>query len=199
LEKGMKVRIGIGLGATTVEPEALASMVDPLVDHGFDSLWLSEVLTGAAPDPLITLTWLGARYPKLKLGTTMLLPGRNVVRLAKELATLDRLTAGRLLITFVPGLTHQPEHGAIGMPPKERTAAIEETLPVLRRLWAGEEVTYQGQGVDLEAVRLRPLPGGWPTAGYRRYAPPRRRWPARRSSTRRQPAPGAASTRSTSG
>jgi probable F420-dependent oxidoreductase len=154
----MKVRIGIGLGATTVEPEALASMVDPLVDHGFDSLWLSEVLTGAAPDPLITLTWLGARYPKLKLGTTMLLPGRNVVRLAKELATLDRLTAGRLLITFVPGLTHQPEHGAIGMPPKERTAAIEETLPVLRRLWAGEEVTYQGQGVDLEAVRLRPLP-----------------------------------------
>jgi probable F420-dependent oxidoreductase len=162
----MKVRIGIGLGATTVEPEALAAMVEPLVDQGFDSLWLSEVLTGAAPDPLITLTWLAARYPRLKLGTTMLLPGRNVVRLAKELATLDRLSAGRLLVTFVPGLTHQPEHGAIGMTPKERAAAIEETLPVLRRLWAGEQVTYQGQGVDLEGVTLQPLPAQDPLEAW---------------------------------
>jgi probable F420-dependent oxidoreductase len=162
----MKVRIGIGLGATSVEPESLASMVEPLIEHGFDSLWLSEVLTGLVPDPLITLTWLGARYPTLKLGTTMLLPGRNPLRLAKELATLDRLSGGRLLLTFVPGLTHQPEHGAIGMSPKERTAAIEEVLPVLRRLWAGEEVTHQGQGVDLEGVRLRPLPAQQPLEAW---------------------------------
>lgn len=162
----MKVRIGIGLGATTVEPEALASTVEPLIDHGFDSLWLSEVLTGAAPDPIITLTWLAARYPSLKLGTTMLLPGRNPLRLAKELATLDRLSAGRLLVTFVPGLTHQPEHGAIGMTPKERSAAIEEVLPVLRRLWAGDEVTHLGQGVDLQSVRLQPLPAQEPLEAW---------------------------------
>jgi probable F420-dependent oxidoreductase len=162
----MKVRIGIGLGATSVEPELLASVVEALVEHGFDSLWLSEVLTGLVPDPLITLTWLGARFPTLKLGTTMLLPGRNPLRLAKELATIDRLSEGRLLVTVVPGLTHQPENGAIGMTPKERAAAIEEVLPLLRRLWAGEEVTHLGQGVDLQGVRLRPLPAQEPLEAW---------------------------------
>jgi len=162
----MKVRIGIGLGATTVEPEALAAVIEPLIDNEFDSVWLSEVLTGPGADPLITLTWLAARYPTLKLGTTMLLPGRNPMRLAKELASLDRLSAGRLLLTFVPGLTQQPENGAIGMTTKERTAAIEEVLPLLRRLWAGETVTHLGQGVDLVDVRLQPLPAQDPLEAW---------------------------------
>lgn len=162
----MKVRIGIGLGATTVEPEALAAVIEPLINHEFDSVWLSEVLTGAGADPLITLTWLAARYPTLKLGTTMLLPGRNPLRLAKELATLDRLSAGRLLLTFVPGLTQQPENGAIGLTTKERTAAIEEVLPLLRRLWAGETVSHLGQGVDLAEVRLQPLPAQDPLEAW---------------------------------
>jgi probable F420-dependent oxidoreductase len=162
----MKVRIGIGLGATTVEPEALAAVIEPLINHEFDSIWLSEVLTGAGPDPLITLAWLAARYPTLKLGTTMLLPGRNPLRLAKELASLDRLSGGRLLLTFVPGLTQQPENGAIGLATKERTAAIEEVLPVLRRLWAGEAVSHLGQGVELQEVRLQPLPAQDPLEAW---------------------------------
>jgi probable F420-dependent oxidoreductase len=154
----MKVRIGVGLGTTTGEPEALAGIVEPMVAHGFDSLWLSEVLTGGVTDPLVALAWLGGRYPGLKLGPTMLLPGRNPLRLAKELATLDRLSGGRLLLTLVPGLTQAPEAGAIGLPGKDRAAAIDETLPLLRRLWAGETVTWQGQGIDLTDVRLHPLP-----------------------------------------
>jgi probable F420-dependent oxidoreductase len=154
----MKIRIGIGLGAGASGGRALATIVDPLVDFGFDSIWLSEVLTGDVADPLIGLAWLGARYPTLKLGTTMLLPGRNPLRLAKETATLDRLTDGRLLLTLVPGLAQAPEAGAIGIPTAARSKAIEETLPLLRRLWAGEEVTYHGQGLDLEGVTLRPLP-----------------------------------------
>jgi probable F420-dependent oxidoreductase len=154
----MKVRIGVGLGATTGDPEALAAIAGSVVDHGFDSLWLSEILTGAVPDPLVALAWLGGRHPGLKLGTTMLLPGRNPLRLAKELATLDRLSGGRLLLTLVPGLTQAPESGAIGLTGRERAAAIDTTLPVLRRLWAGETVTWQGQGIDLQEVRLDPLP-----------------------------------------
>jgi probable F420-dependent oxidoreductase len=162
----MKVRIGIGLGATAVEPEALAAVIEPLIDHRFDSVWLSEVLTGPGADPLIALTWLAARYPTLKLGTTMLLPGRNPLRLAKELASLDRLSAGRLLLTFVPGLTQQPENGAIGLTTKERTAAIEEVLPLLRSLWAGEAVSHLGQGVDLQEVRLQSLPAQEPLEAW---------------------------------
>ncbi|HXW38930.1 MAG TPA: LLM class flavin-dependent oxidoreductase, partial [Acidimicrobiales bacterium] len=94
----------------------------------------------------------------LKLGTTMLLPGRNPVRLAKELATLDVLSAGRLLVTLVPGLPRPVESAASGVPRAERGARMDETLPLLRRLWAGETVTFDSGDVRLDGVRLEPLP-----------------------------------------
>ena len=118
-----------------------SSSIDQL---GFDSLWLSEVLTGPVPDPLVGLAWAGASNPRLKLGTTALLPGRNVLRLAKQLATLDVLSRGRLLVTLVPGLTYPPEREAIGVEPKHRGAVIDEAMPLLRRLWAGETVSHEG-------------------------------------------------------
>jgi probable F420-dependent oxidoreductase len=70
----------------------------------------------------------------------MLIPGRHPIRLAKALATLDALSRGRLLLTFVPGLAYGPERDAIGVPVNQRAAAIDETLPKLRRWWAGEAV-----------------------------------------------------------
>lgn len=154
----MKVRIGIGTGGAGLTLEALDGLVDGLDKWGFDSLWLSDVLTSPGLDPLVGLAWAAARSPRLKLGTTMLLPGRNVLRLAKELATLDIVSAGRALITFVPGLTMEPERSAIGVEPKRRGAVMDEVLPVLRRLWAGETVTYQGFGGTFEGVTLAPLP-----------------------------------------
>jgi probable F420-dependent oxidoreductase len=171
----VKVRIGVGAagplvgaatgatgptGATGAHAGAgpLADVVDALAGLGFDSLWLPEVLTAATPDPAVTLAWVAARTPKLKLGTTCLLPGRNVVRLAKSLATLDAVSGGRLLLTLVPGLAQEPERSAIGPPPADRGAEIDEVLPLLRRLWAGEEVTHHGPAGNLEGVRLSPLP-----------------------------------------
>jgi probable F420-dependent oxidoreductase len=136
----MKVRIAIGLGGTEFEADAFASLVSDLAELGFDSLWISEVLTGPGPDPLIALASAADLDPKLKLGTTMLLPGRNEFRLAKSLATLDVLSRGRLLVTFVPGLVRGPERDAVGVPVAARAAAIERTIPRLRRWWAGEEV-----------------------------------------------------------
>ena len=88
----MKVRIGVGGG---IGPEALGEVVDALDELGFDSLWLSEVLTAPILDPLVGLSFAAAVKPRLKLGTTMLLPGRNTYRVAKELATLDALSGGR--------------------------------------------------------------------------------------------------------
>lgn len=136
----MKVRIAIGVGGTAVDADELASIVGTLADLRFDSLWISEVLTGPAPDPLIALATAAQLNPKIKLGTTMLLPGRNEMRLAKSLASLDVLSRGRLLVTFVPGLAHGAERDAIGVPVSERGAAIERTIPRLRRWWAGETV-----------------------------------------------------------
>src|SRR6266481_358658 len=154
----MKIRIGVGSAGASSTPEALAELVTGLDDLGFDSLWLSEVLTCPVPDPVVGLSWAAASNPRLKLGTTMLLPGRNVVRLAKQLASLDVLCRGRLLVTLVPGLTYEPERDAIGVPPKQRGAFIDEALPLLRRLWAGETVSHDGAAGTLRDVKLSPLP-----------------------------------------
>src|SRR5881409_4447913 len=154
----MKIRIGIGAGGATSMAEALPELVAGLDQLGFDSLWLSEVLTGPVLDPIVRLSWAAASNPRVKLGTTMLLPGRNVVRLAKQLASLDVLCNGRLLVTLVPGLTYSPEREAIGVDPKRRGAVIDEALPLLRRLWAGETVTHDGAAGRFRDVKLAPLP-----------------------------------------
>src|SRR5438876_7694912 len=154
----MKIRIGVGIGGASASTGALAELVTGLDDLGFDSLWLSEVLTGPVIDPVVGLAWAGASNPRLKVGTTMLLPGRNVLRLAKQLASLDVLSKGRLLVTLVPGLTYAPERDAIGVDPKRRGAIIDEALPLLRRLWAGETVSHEGAAGTLRDVKLSPRP-----------------------------------------
>ena len=154
----MKIRIGVGAAGASSTPEALAELVTGLDDLGFDSLWLSEVLTGPVIDPIVGLAWAAASNPRVKLGTTMLLPGRNVLRLAKQLASLDVLCRGRLLVTLVPGLTYPPEREAIGVEPKQRGAFIDEALPLLRRLWAGGTVSHDGAAGHLREVKLSPLP-----------------------------------------
>ncbi|HEY3940914.1 MAG TPA: LLM class flavin-dependent oxidoreductase [Acidimicrobiales bacterium] len=153
----MKVRIGVGTGGG-IGPEALDSLAGDLVELGFDSLWMPEVLSSAGFDPLVALAWVSARRPRLKVGTTMLLPGRNVARTAKQLATLDVLSGGRFLVTFVPGLARGPERSAVGLPPNRRGAAMDEMLPLLRRLWAGETVTYDGPVAQLDEVSIEPRP-----------------------------------------
>jgi len=154
----VKVRIGIGTGSAGLEAAALGALADDLAELGFDSLWLPEVLSVPGFDPLVALAWAGAHRPGLKLGTTMLLPGRNLVRAAKQIATLDVLSGGRFLVTFVPGLPRGPERSAVGVPPERRGVAMEEALPVLRRLWAGETVTYHGPAGDLDEVSVTPRP-----------------------------------------
>jgi probable F420-dependent oxidoreductase len=145
----VKVRVAVGLGATALDAGEFAELVTTLAGTGLDSLWVSEVLTGQGPDPLIALAAAAQLNPKLKLGTTMLIPGHHPVRLAKSLASLDVLSNGRLLLTFVPGLAFGPERDAIGVPVNQRGTAIEETLPKLRRWWAGETV---------DGIRVSPRP-----------------------------------------
>lgn len=148
----------MGTGGGFASAETLLELVSGLDALGFDSLWLSEVLTGPVVDPLIGLAWAAASNPRLKIGTTALLPGRNVLRLAKQLASLDRLSGGRLLVTLVPGLTYAPERLAIGVEPKQRGAVIDDAMPLLRRLWAGETVSHEGPAGRFHDVRLSPLP-----------------------------------------
>ncbi len=154
----MKVRIGISAGGESLGPEAMVALAQGLTDTGFDSLWLPEVLTRPGPDPLVGLAWAAGACPGLKIGTTMLLPGRNLVWLAKAVGTIDQLSGGRFLLTFVPGLTVGGERSAIGIATAERAALMDDALPVLRRLWAGDVVSHEGPAGSFADVSVSPQP-----------------------------------------
>ena len=154
----MKIRIGISGGGESLGPDATVELARAVAETGFDSLWLPEVLTRPGPDPLVGLAWVAGACPGLKIGTTMLLPGRNLVRLAKAVGTLDQLSGGRFLLTFVPGLGLGAERSAVGIPTAERGALMDDALPVLRRLWAGEVVSHDGISGSFTDVSVSPLP-----------------------------------------
>jgi probable F420-dependent oxidoreductase len=157
----MKIRIGLGLGTRTQAgtPEVLGPMVEAAERLRFDSLWFSERVGGEAPDPVVAMTYAIARTKKLKVGmSVMVLPGRNPVLVAKELASLDVLSGGRLLPAFGLGVADPHEQQAFGVKRGERAKPFDEALDVLRKLWTGEPVTHQGEFFQLDEVRVRPKP-----------------------------------------
>lgn len=156
----MKVRIGYGLGTrASSDPERFADLVRTLERLRFDSLWLSERVTGDCPDPIVALGVAAGLTERIKFGFSVLvLPGRNPMLLAKELATLDRLSGGRLLPAFGLGAVDPGEHQAFGVERGERAARFDEALPLLRRFWAGEVVDHDGPFHRYTAATVRPLP-----------------------------------------
>jgi len=156
----MKVRIGFGFGVRTqLNDGGFATVVDTLERLRFDSLWLSERLSGDAPDPLVAMSFAAGRTTRLKFGmSVMVLPGRNPVVLAKELATLDRLSDGRLLPAFGLGVADPREQQAFGVERSERAAWFDESMQVLRKAWTGEPFTHHGARYRYEDLRVLPAP-----------------------------------------
>ncbi len=154
----MKVRVGVGAGALSAAGVDVGGLVEDLERRGFDSLWLSDVLTAPVDDPLTALAYAAGRVKKLKIGTTLVLPGRNPVRLAKELATVDRLSGGRLLVTMVLGLRRAEELSAMAVTADGRGALMDEALPLLRRLWSENDVDHHGTAWSFDAVTVEPKP-----------------------------------------
>jgi probable F420-dependent oxidoreductase len=134
-------------------------VVTALERLGFDSLWLSERINSAAPDPLVGLAVAAGATRRLKLGTSVLvLPGRNPALLAKELATLDRLSDGRLLPAFGLGAADAREQSAFGVRRQDRGPLFDEALPLIRRLWSEGRVSHRGAHYELDGVDVRPKP-----------------------------------------
>jgi probable F420-dependent oxidoreductase len=156
----MKVRVGFGLGvAAEVDAEGFVSLVDDLERIGFDSLWLSERVTGAAPDPLVALSVAAGRTRKLKLGTSVqVLPGRNPVLLAKAWASLDRLSGGRALPAFGLGVVSPIEQQAFGVTREERAPWFDEALPLMRRFWTEDHVDHDGERFTYTDLSVLPKP-----------------------------------------
>lgn len=157
----MKIRIGYGLGtgASAGGGEGFTSLVDGLEANRFDSLWLSERVTGGAVDPIVGLAVAAGRTRRLKLGFSVLvLPGRNPVLLAKQLATLDHLSNGRLLPAFGLGVADGAEQQAFGVERTERARRFDEALPLLRRFWTEETVDHEGAFFRYSGIGVRPKP-----------------------------------------
>lgn len=156
----MKVRIGYGFGVRTrLNDGGFGIVVDALERLRFDSLWLSERIGGDAPDPLVAMAFAAGRTRRLKFGmSVMVLPGRNPVVLATELATLDRLSDGRLLPAFGLGVADPHEQQAFGVERSERAALFDESLAVLRAAWSGEPFTHHGARFHYDDLRVLPTP-----------------------------------------
>lgn len=153
----MKIRIGVGVGGGVAsgDPEVFATVVDGLERLGFDSLWVAERAGGPALDPVVSMTFAAARTTRLKFGpSVMVLPGRNPVLLAKAMASLDRISNGRLLPAFGLGVADTAEHQAFGVARMDRAAWFNEALPLMRRLWTEDVVEHHGPRFHLDAARV---------------------------------------------
>ena len=160
----MKIRVGFGLGVrTALNDPGFLDVVDEMERLRFDSLWLSERISGSAPDPLVAMAMAAARTTHLKFGmSVMVLPGRNPVLLAKELATLDRMSRGRLLPAFGLGVADPVEQQAFGVERSERARIFDEALAVVRQCWTDDSVTFLGSHFRYEGLRVEPKPAQSP-------------------------------------
>jgi probable F420-dependent oxidoreductase len=175
------------------EPEAAARVAALAERLGYDSLWAGEHVVLPSPrvppspmepeepmlDPLVALAHLAAHTERIRLGTgVIILPQRNPVVLAKQVASLDAVSGGRLILGI--GVAYlEPEMRAIGLPMEGRGARADEYLAAMRALWEEEAPSFSGRYVNFEAVDAyprpvqRPLPvvvGGHTRAAHRRAA-----------------------------
>lgn len=151
----MKVRIAVAPGLAETTSGAYLDLVDGLEGKGFDTLWLSDVpMAGGVLDPVVGLAMAAARTSRLKLGANVVPVGRNPFRLAKELAQLDRMSAGRVLLSFVPGLDQPAERETLGLGRADRGRFLDEVIPLLRRWWAGETVEHRSERFNFPGVAL---------------------------------------------
>lgn len=156
----VKVGFGLGIGASAgLDTAGFWSIVDAGERLGWDSIWFSERVTGDVPDPVAAMAAVAGRTKRMMFGPSVLvLPGRNPVLLAKELATIDLLSGGRLICAFGLGSDFPPEHGVFGVDRSDRAAMTDEATELIRRLWTEDDVTFEGRFFSVDGVTLRPKP-----------------------------------------
>jgi probable F420-dependent oxidoreductase len=179
------VRVGIALPnyGPLASPETLARLAERAGACGVDSVWVSDHLVaplGVASvypydrrphptpgdvgvierfyEPLVTLAYLAGRVPALRLGVSAyVMPYRNPVVTAKQIASLDALSGGRLVVAVGVGWLRE-EFEALGVPFAGRGRRTEEYLAVAKALWAGGEARFEGRTYRLPPVRTGPQP-----------------------------------------
>jgi probable F420-dependent oxidoreductase len=171
-------------------PETAARVAREAETAGFDSVWAGEHVVLPDPrvppspmepnqpilDPLVALAFIAARTTTLRLGTgIIILPQRSPLVLAKQVASLDVLCGGRLILGVGAGYL-EPEMTAIGVPMRERGARTDEYLAAMREVWYAESPAFTGRHARFSGIQARPRPvgrvpvavGGHTPAAYRR-------------------------------
>jgi probable F420-dependent oxidoreductase len=176
----MKVGILFANAGPYSKPENAVGLAQVAEELGFESIWTVEHVVVPSgyqsqypyspdgrmqgeehtpiPDPLIWLSYVGAATTRLRLGTGILiLPQRNPLILAKEVATLDRLTSGRVELGVGVGWLEE-EFDALGVPFEGRGQRMDEYVDVLRRLWQERETEYAGEFTNFAPLKSFPKP-----------------------------------------
>lgn len=169
--------LGIGSGADRTVIDAVAAAAD---GHGFATLWAGEHVVMvddsasrypysdsgviAVPaeadwlDPLIALSFAAAASSRIRLATgVLLLPEHNPVIVAKQAASLDRLSGGRLTLGIGIGWSRE-EFEALGVPFERRAARTAEYVAAMRTLWREDVASFDGQFVGFDPIRVNPKP-----------------------------------------
>ena len=175
----MNIGTSVPLPAYTIDPAFMAKKAE---DLGFESIWYAEhaavpvhsdspfpATGGEIPwtyshftDPYIALARASGVTTKIKLGTGItLVPERNPLLLAKEIATLDRYSGGRFLFGIGTGWLKE-ETEMMGGDFEHRWTQTREAIEVMKELWTKEEAEYHGRYFDFPMVRSYPKPAQKP-------------------------------------
>jgi probable F420-dependent oxidoreductase len=163
--------VHINMGAMS-QPDGLVAAATAAEDAGFDSVWAGEHVVVPAPqvppspmapddpalDSLLALTWAAAHTTTIRLATgIIILPQRNPLVLAKQVATLDVLSGGRAMLGVGAGYL-EPEFRAVGANFAERGAITDEYLEAMQALWYAERPEYHGKFADFAGIDAHPRP-----------------------------------------
>jgi alkanesulfonate monooxygenase SsuD/methylene tetrahydromethanopterin reductase-like flavin-dependent oxidoreductase (luciferase family) len=152
----VKVRFAVSVGMGLPNPELLAAVVVGAEERGFDSIWFSDLTVLPGTNPFLAVSFAAAASRRLRLGVNLVPFGYQPFVFARQVAELDQITAGRLLMTMVPGLDRADERAALGISGQHRGRLLDALIPDLRSWWAGETVKVsEGEGSEL---RLAVLP-----------------------------------------
>jgi probable F420-dependent oxidoreductase len=167
---GRVMRVGIHLPhiGRKAGPEAIRRAAIQAEELGFADIWSSEhiiIPRGALYppsaifyDPVLTLTWAAAFTKKVGLGTSVLvLPMRHPLPLAKELATLQNLSEGRLILGAGVGWM-EAEFAALGAPFRERGRRMDEGIAMMRAVWTQDPVSFPARHIPAVVEEMRMLP-----------------------------------------
>jgi probable F420-dependent oxidoreductase len=179
----MGIRIGLGLANFPFSgARPFWDWIERLEASDVDSLWQSDRLVSGAPflEAMSTMAALAGATRRLKFGMSVaVVPFRDPLVLAKECATIDYLSGGRLLPAFGVGPDIAPEWKATGRPLAGRGALTDEALTVIGRLWSEDKVTFHGRHLNYTEASIAPRPiqqplpmwiGGSSAASIRRTA-----------------------------